>query len=131
MLPQDLRYTRTHEWARLDTGAPVVTVGLTDFAVEQLGDIVFLELPKAGARATKDAPLGVIESVKAAVDLYAPVTGEVVEVNTGLADDFDTLRRDPYGQGWMARIKVAGADALSGLLSPDAYRKHLESEAKH
>jgi glycine cleavage system H protein len=130
MLPKDLRYTRTHEWARLDAGAAVVTVGLTDFAVEQLGDIVFLELPKAGAKATKDAPLGVIESVKAAVDLYAPVTGEVVEVNTGLADDFDTLRRDPYGQGWMVRIKVAGADALAGLLSPDAYRKHLESEAK-
>jgi glycine cleavage system H protein len=131
MLPKDLRYARTHEWARLDAGAAVVTVGLTDFAVEQLGDIVFLELPEAGAKATRDAPLGVIESVKAAVDLYAPVTGEVVEVHTGLADDFDTLRRDPYGQGWMVRIKVAGADALSGLLSPEEYRKHTESEAKH
>jgi glycine cleavage system H protein len=131
MLPEDLRYAKTHEWARLDAGANVVTVGITDFAIEQLGDIVFLELPKVGAQATREKPLGAIESVKVAVDLYAPVTGEVVEANTGLADDFDTLCRDPYGQGWMVRIKVAGADALSGLLSPDEYRKHLESEAKH
>ena len=131
MLPKDLRYTRTHEWARLDAGAAVVTVGLTDFAVEQLGDIVFLELPKVGAQVTQDAPLGVIESVKAAVDLFAPVTGEVVETNAPLANDLETIGRDPYGQGWMVRIRVAGADALSGLLEPQEYRRHLEAEAKH
>ena len=131
MVPEDLRYSKTHEWARLDAGADVVTMGITDFAVEQLGDVVFLELPRVGARLTRGTPLGVIESVKAAVDLFAPVSGEVVEVNTPLADDFETLSRDPYGRGWMVKIRVAGADALSGLLSPEEYRKHLEAEAAH
>jgi glycine cleavage system H protein len=131
MVPEDLRYAKTHEWARLDAGAAVVTMGITDFAIEQLGDIVFLELPKVGARVTRDTPLGAIESVKAAVDLFAPVAGEVVEVNAPLADHFETLARDPYGQGWMVKIRVAAADALSGLLSPEEYRKHLEAEAAH
>jgi glycine cleavage system H protein len=131
MVPEDLRYAKTHEWARLDAGAAVVTMGITDFAVEQLGDIVFLELPKVGARVTRDTPLGAIESVKAAVDMFAPVTGEVVEANAPLADHFETLTRDPYGQGWMVKIRVAAADALSGLLSPEEYRKHLEAEAAH
>jgi glycine cleavage system H protein len=131
MVPEDLRYAKTHEWARFDASAAVVTMGITDFAIEQLGDIVFLELPKVGAQVTRDTPLGVIESVKAAVDLFAPVTGEAVEVNAPLADHFETLARDPYGQGWMVKIRVAAADALSGLLSPDEYRKHLEAEAAH
>jgi len=95
MVPEDLKYAKTHEWARFDAGAKLVTMGITGFAVEQLGDVVFLELPKVGARVTRDTPLGVIESVKAAVDLFAPVTGEVVEVNTPLADHFETLVGDP------------------------------------
>ncbi len=131
MIPEDLKYAKTHEWARMDAAAKTVTVGITDFAVEQLGDIVFLELPKVGTKVAKESPLGGIESVKAAVDLYAPVTGEVVEVNAPLADNLETLGRDPYGQGWMVRIRVAGADALAGLLDPAGYRKHLETEAKH
>lgn len=131
MVPEDLKYAKTHEWARLDAAANVVTMGITDFAVQQLGDIVFLELPKVGSQVTQDAPLGVIESVKAAVDLFAPVTGEVVETNAPLANDLETIGRDPYGQGWMVRIRVAGADALSGLLEPQEYRRHLEAEAKH
>jgi len=131
MVPEDLKYAKTHEWARLDAGAGIVTMGITDFAVEQLGDIVYLELPKVGAQVTRETPLGVIESVKAAVDLFAPVAGEVVEVNTPLADNFETLSHDPYGRGWMVKIRVAGAGALSGLLTPEEYRKHLESEATH
>jgi glycine cleavage system H protein len=131
MVPEDLKYAKTHEWARLDAAANIVTMGITDFAVQQLGDIVFLELPKVGAQVTQDTPLGVIESVKAAVDLLAPVTGEVVETNAPLANDLETIGRDPYGQGWMVRIRVAGADALSGLLEPQEYRRHLEAEAKH
>ena len=131
MVPEDLRYSKTHEWARFDAGAKLVTMGITGFAVEQLGDVVFLELPKVGARVTRDTPLGVIESVKAAVDLFAPVMGEVVEINTPLADNLETLSRDPYGQGWMVRIRVAGAGALSGLLTPEEYRKHLEAEGGH
>jgi len=131
MLHEDLKYAKTHEWARLDAGANVVTMGITDFAAEQLGDIVFLELPKVGAQVTKETPLGVIESVKVAVDLYAPVTGEIAEVNAPLADNLETISRDPYGQGWMVKIKVADAGALSGLLGPKEYRKHAESEAGH
>jgi len=131
MVPEDLKYSKTHEWARFDAGANIVTMGITEFAIEQLGDIVFLELPKVGAQMTRETPLGVIESVKAAVDLFAPVVGEVAEVNTPLADNFETLSRDPYGQGWMVKIRVAGAGALSGLLTPDEYRKHLEAEAAH
>jgi len=131
MPPEDLKYAKTHEWARLDAGSNIVTMGITDFAAEQLGDIVFLELPKPGARVTKETPLGVIESVKVAVDLYAPVTGEVAEVNAPLADHLETLSGDPYGRGWMVKIKVADAGALSGLLSPEEYRKHTESEAGH
>ena len=131
MVPEDLKYAKTHEWARFDAGANLVTMGITDFAVEQLGDIVFLELPKVGAKVARDTALGVIESVKVAVDLYAPVAGEVVEVNAPLADHFEPLSLDPYGRGWMVKIRVAGADALAGLLGPQEYRKHLESEAKH
>jgi glycine cleavage system H protein len=131
MVPEDLRYAKTHEWARFDASAKMVTMGITDFAIEQLGDIVFLELPEVGAQVTQETPLGVIESVKAAVDLFAPVTGEVAEVNAPLADNLETLSHDPYGQGWMVKIRVAGADALSGLLRPDEYRKHLEAEATH
>jgi len=129
MVPDDLKYSKTHEWARLAAG-DVVTMGITDFAVQQLGDIVFLELPKVGARTKQGSPLGVIESVKAAVDLYAPVTGEVVEVNSSLTDDFDALGKDPYGKGWMVKIKISSS-ALAGLMTPGEYQKHVEQETKH
>jgi len=128
MLPKDLVYAKTHEWARMDKGTNVVTVGITDFAAEQLGDIVYLELPTVGTKTTQETAFGVIESVKAAVDLYAPVTGEVVEVHTDLTEKFDVLRGDPYGEGWMIKIRVAGADATAGLMDTAAYQKHLESE---
>ena len=131
MVPEDLKYSKTHEWARFDAKTGVVTMGITDFAVGQLGDVVYLELPKAGAAVTRDTPLGVIESVKAAVDLYAPVTGEVAEVNAPLAEDFGPLGLDPYGKGWMVKVRVAGAEALAGLLGPKEYRTHLESEGAH
>ncbi|MFZ4694434.1 MAG: glycine cleavage system protein GcvH [Verrucomicrobiia bacterium] len=130
MLPENLKYTKSHEWTRLDEGN-LVTIGITDYAVQQLGDIVFLDLPKVGAKATEGQPIGVIESVKAAVDLYSPVSGEVVEVNSPLANDFDALTKDPYGKGWMAKIKVANAGVLQGLLSAADYQKLVDSEAKH
>jgi glycine cleavage system H protein len=129
MTPENLKYTKSHEWARIEGN--VVTMGITDYAVQQLGDIVFLDLPKVGAKATAGQPIGVIESVKAAVDLYAPVSGEVVEVNSPLANDFESLAKDPYGAGWMAKIKVADANALANLLSAADYQKTVESEAKH
>ena len=130
MTPENLKYTKSHEWTRLDEGN-LVSIGITDYAVQQLGDIVFLDLPKVGAMATEGQPIGVIESVKAAVDLYSPVSGEVVEVNSPLANDFDALTKDPYGKGWMAKIKVANAGVLQGLLSATDYQKLVESEAKH
>ena len=130
MTPENLKYTKSHEWTRLDEGN-LVTIGITDYAVQQLGDIVFLDLPKVGAKATEGQPIGVIESVKAAVDLYSPVSGEVVEVNSTLANDFDALTKDPYGNGWMAKIKVANAGVLQGLLSATDYQKLVDSEAKH
>lgn len=129
MIPENLKYSKTHEWVRLDEGNFAV-MGITDYAVQQLGDIVFLDLPKIGAKVTEGQPLGVIESVKAAVDLYSPVTGEVVEVNAPLANDFETLAKDPYSAGWMAKIRVAGADALKHLLSAAEYQKLAEGEAK-
>ena len=130
MTPENLKYTKSHEWTRLDEGN-LVSIGITDYAVQQLGDIVFLDLPKVGAKATEGQPIGVIESVKAAVDLYSPVSGEVVAVNAPLANDFDALTKDPYGKGWMAKIKVANAGVLQGLLSATDYQKLVESEAKH
>lgn len=129
MIPDDLKYARTHEWARLE--GDVVSTGITAFAVEQLGDIVFLDLPRPGTRTTQGQAMGAIESVKAAVDLYAPVSGEVIESNQGLSSDFDRIKQAPYGTGWMVKIRIAGASALAGLLSADEYRKLLEEEPHH
>jgi glycine cleavage system H protein len=131
MVPQDLKYTKTHEWARLETDG-TVTTGITGFAVEQLGDIVFLELPQVGQELDAAGAFGVIESVKAAVDLYSPIGGEVVATNIPLAQDFDTLSKDPFGGGWMAKIKPSNPGELDKLLSPADYQKFIESpEAKH
>jgi len=131
MVPEDLKYSKTHEWARFDAAANTVTIGITDFAVGQLGDIVYLELPKVGAQTTREMPFGVIESVKAAVDLFAPVTGEVSEINESLPDDLDTLSHDPYGRGWMVKVKIDSPHALAGLLSAAEYQALIETEAKH
>jgi glycine cleavage system H protein len=119
MVPQDLRYTKEHEWVRI-TG-DLVTVGITDYAVEQLGDIVFVELPEIGRTVTQFAAIGVIESVKAVSDLYAPVGGEVVESNADLSGTPELLNGDPFGKGWMLRIRVADAAQLNGLLDAAAY----------
>jgi glycine cleavage system H protein len=127
MVPQDLKYTKTHEWARLETDG-TVTTGITSFAVEQLGDIVFLELPRVGQDLQAAGAFGVIESVKAAVDLYSPISGEVVATNAPLAQDFDTLSKDPFGGGWMAKIKPSAPGELDRLLSPADYQKFIESE---
>lgn len=129
MIPDDLKYARTHEWARLQ--GDVVSTGITAFAVEQLGDIVYLDLPRPGTRTTQGQPMGAIESVKAAVDLYAPVSGEVFEFNQALSSDFDVLKQDPYDRGWMVRIRVADPSALAGLLGAEEYRKLLDEEPKH
>jgi glycine cleavage system H protein len=119
MVPQDLRYTKEHEWVRVE--GDLATVGITDYAAEQLGDIVFVELPELGRAVTQFAAVGVIESVKAVSDLFAPVGGEVVESNAELSDKPELLNGDPYGKGWMLRIKLDDQGQVDRLLEPAAY----------
>ena len=118
-VPADLKYTREHEWAKRD-GARI-RVGITAFAQEQLGDVVFVELPKVGAKVTQRQSFGVVESVKAVSDLFAPISGEVVEVNTELPGAPETINRDPYGKGWMIVIAPSNAGEWDGLLSAAQY----------
>ncbi len=118
-VPSDLRYTKDHEWVRVDGDEAVV--GITAYAAEQLGDIVFVELPDAGRTLDQFATFGVVESVKAVSDLFAPVGGEVLATNDALAGSPELVNSDPYGEGWMVRVRVADAAQLEGLLAPDAY----------
>jgi len=124
-VPEDLRYTRTHEWVRADEDG-LYTVGITDHAQEQLGDLVFVELPEIGRRCEADEACMVVESVKAASDVYSPVAGEVVEVNEALADSPELINKDPYGEGWMIRIRPDDPRALEGLMDAGAYRELIE-----
>ena len=119
MVPQELRYTKEHEWVRVEGG--VATIGITGFATEQLGDIVFLELPEAGRVLSQLSAVGVIESVKAVSDLFAPIGGDVVETNGALADRPELVNSDPYGEGWMIRVRVTDASQLEGLLTAAEY----------
>lgn len=124
-VPSDLKYTRTHEWLRtLPDGT--IEVGITDHAQHSLGDLVFVEVPEAGRTVTAGEPFAVVESVKAASDVYAPVSGEVTEGNGALAGAPETLNTDPYGAGWLARLRPAGA--LPALLSPAEYEKLTAEE---
>ena len=119
MVPQDLRYTKEHEWVRVV--GDMATVGITDYAAEQLGDIVFVELPEIGRAVVKATAIGVIESVKAVSDLFAPIGGEVVESNSELSTQPELVNSDPFGKGWMLRVKVDDADQVGGLLDAAAY----------
>ncbi len=119
MVPTDLRYTKDHEWVRL-TGDEA-TVGITAFAAEQLGDIVFVELPAIGAKVGAMATFGVVESVKAVSDLFSPVGGTVTAVNAALAAQPELVNSDPFGAGWMVKLAVADAGQLDDLLDPAAY----------
>lgn len=125
MRPQNCRYLKSHEWARLDGG--LVTVGITDFAVAELSDLVFVDLPSPGTKIERGKRFGEIESVKAVSDLYAPVSGEIVEVNEALADEVDAIHDDPFGKGWMIKIKPSAADPLAGLLTAQEYEKQIEA----
>lgn len=121
MYPEDLRYTKEHEWARLENGR--VRVGITQFAADRLSDVVFIELPAVGAIVKSMEPFGVIESVKAASDLYAPVSGTVVDVNRTLVDAPELVNSDPYDQGWMILIQPQDLSELDRLLAADQYFK--------
>ena len=124
--PEDLRYTPEHEWARLENG--VVTIGITRYATEQLGDVVFVELPEVGRKLEAMKPFGVVEAVKTVSDLFAPVAGQVVEVNGALTDNPALVNQEPFGDGWMIRIKPSVANPLEKLLTSDAYEKLLEEQ---
>ena len=119
MVPEDLRYTKDHEWVRL--AGEEATVGITKFAADQLGDIVFVELPAVGRTLAAAATFGVVESVKAVSDLLSPLSGEVVEINPTLAGQPELVNSDPFGAGWMVKLKVADAAELAELLGPAAY----------
>jgi glycine cleavage system H protein len=118
-VPADLRYTKDHEWVRVDGEEAVV--GITAYAAEQLGDIVFVELPDVGRSLKAAAAFGVVESVKAVSDLFAPMAGEVIATNDGLSDSPESVNTDPYGEGWMIRVRVADPAALDDLLDASAY----------
>ncbi len=127
-IPEELRYSEEDEWIRLEENRRVV--GVTDYAQQQLGDIVFVELPEVGRSVEKGRPLGVIESVKAVSDLYAPVSGEVVDVNAELADRPEVVNEDCYGAGWMLAIAGATDDEVESLLDAAAYRKHVNERSE-
>jgi glycine cleavage system H protein len=123
-VPDDLRYTPDHEWARLEGSQ--VRIGITDYAQDALGDVVFVQLPTPGAAVQSGESFAEVESTKSVSDIYAPVAGTVVEVNSELADAPQRLNEDPYGEGWLCLIQPRDADALSSLLDADGYRKLIE-----
>ncbi|HUG16502.1 MAG TPA: glycine cleavage system protein GcvH [Thermomicrobiales bacterium] len=128
-IPRDYRFTKTHEWVRVD--GDVATIGITDFAQSELGDITYLELPGVGASVSQSEPFGVVESVKAASDIYAPVTGEVVEENSAAIDSPEVVNSSPYGDAWLLRIRLADTSQLDGLLDADAYSKLVAESGGH
>ena len=117
--PDDLRYSKEHEWVRAEGSR--ATIGITSFAADELGDIVFIELPEVGGRLTQFATFGVVESVKAVSDLYAPVSGEVTEINEALRDGPELLNSDPFGEGWIARVELSDASEVEALMDAQGY----------
>lgn len=125
-IPQELRYAKTHEWAKLEDG--VITVGITDHAQSLLGDLVYVEVPELEAEAKASEEVGVVESVKAASDIYSPVSGEVIEVNEELASTPELVNEDPYGAGWLMKIKPHDEEEMRELLDADAYEELVDAE---
>jgi len=125
--PEDLKYTREHEWVSIE--GSVATIGITDHAQEQLGDVVFVELPGVGDRMEKADAFGVVESTKAVSDVYAPLSGEVTEVNDDLPDNPELINEDPYGDGWMVKVAIGDQADLEDLMTADEYRKFIEESA--
>ena len=131
MTPEKLRYAKTHEWVALETapdGSQLATVGLSDFAVKALTDLVFVDLPPVGRRVVAGEPLGEIESVKAVSDIYSPVDGEVAAANSAIAQDLGRISEDPFGDGWLVKIRVTDPSGLAALLDYAAYQKQCEEE---
>ena len=125
-VPETLRYSEEHEWVLIGDG--VATIGITDHAQEELGDIVFVELPALGAVLTKTATLGVVESVKAVSDVYAPIGGTVTTVNERLTSNPEIINEDPYGEGWMVKVSVTDTAEVDGLMTAAQYREFVAQE---
>ncbi|RMF89648.1 MAG: glycine cleavage system protein GcvH [Nitrospinota bacterium] len=127
--PAELKYTKEHEWARIEDGR--ATIGITDYAQDQLGDVVYVELPAVGSTVTQMNTFGVVESVKSVSDLYAPLSGKVVAVNQKLEDQPELVNSDPYGDGWMLVVEISNPSEIDNLLSAEAYRQYLEQQEAH
>ncbi|NII56447.1 glycine cleavage system protein GcvH [Luteibacter sp. SG786] len=126
-IPGDLKFAKSHEWVRVENDGSV-TVGISDHAQESLGDLVYVELPEVGSSVEAGAGTAVVESVKAASDIYAPVSGEVIAVNTALSDKPETINEDAYGEGWIFKLKISDKSQLDDLLTPDEYAEVAESD---
>jgi glycine cleavage system H protein len=127
--PSEFRYTKEHEWVRAD--GDIGTIGITDHAQKELGDIVYVDLPKAGAKVAKGKPMGSVESVKAVSDVFAPVSGEVVEVNDLLTTAPEKLNDDPHGDAWLVKVRMSDPAELNSLLSAGDYQTYVEEESSH
>src|SRR5262250_3631395 len=125
-IPPGLKYSKEHEWVATDDS--IATVGITDHAQEQLGEIVYIELPAVGDKISKDDPFGVVESVKAVSDIYAPVSGTVIEINEDLPESPETVNEDPYGDAWMIRVEMSDPGELGDLMTADQYKKFAAEE---
>ena len=122
--PNDIKYTKEHEWVSLD--GETATIGITDYAQSQLGDIVFVEFPELNSEINQNETFGVIEAVKTVADLFAPVSGEIIEVNSSLEDSPNFINSDPYGSGWIIKIKINDSNEYNGLMSSDDYEEHIQ-----
>jgi len=125
-IPQGLKYSKEHEWVATEDS--VATIGVTDYAQDQLGEIVYIELPSVGDKVSKDDPFGVIESVKAVSDIFAPVSGTVTEVNQELAESPEMINEDPYGDGWLIKIRISDGAELDDLMDNDEYQEIIAAE---
>ncbi len=128
MYPSDYRYTKDHEWIKLD--GQVGTIGITDYAQAELGDVVFVELPKAGTQVKAGQSFGTVESVKAVSEIFSPVSGEVVETNAALADSPEKINQDPHGAAWLVKVRLADPKEISGLMDEVAYQAYIAEKAK-
>src|SRR3989337_2520770 len=127
-IPEGLKFSKEHEWVLVED--QVAIIGITEYAQEELGDIVFVELPQIGEKIVKDDPFGAVESVKAVSDVYAPVSGTVLEINDLLPDNPETINDDPYGDGWMIRVEMTDADDLKDLMTAEEYAEYIEQQKK-